>query len=44
MFTRRRSIMGGLVNRWITTATASIVAAVIIVLNVVLIGFTFLGT
>ncbi len=44
MFTRRRSIMCGLVNRWITTATASIVAAVIIVLNVVLIGFTFLGT
>lgn len=43
MFTRRRSIMGSLVNRPITTATASLAAAVIIVLNAALIGLTVFG-
>ncbi|MEO5852703.1 MAG: Nramp family divalent metal transporter [Nocardioides sp.] len=41
MFTRRRDIMGGLVNRRVTTAAGIVVAGVIIVLNVVLIVLTF---
>ena len=40
MFTRRADLMGGLVNRQITTLAASAVAAIIIVLNVVLIWQT----
>ena len=40
MFTRRRDIMGGLANRGLTTAAASVVAGIIIVLNVVLIVLT----
>jgi len=36
MFTRRRDLMGGLVNRRVTTATAAVVAALIIALNAVL--------
>lgn len=43
IFTRRRSIMGVLVNRTLTTAAASLAAAVIIALNAVLIGLTLLG-
>ncbi len=43
MFTRRRDVMAELVNRRLTTAVASVIAAVIIVLNVTLIGLTFAG-
>ena len=42
MFTRRADLMGGLVNRQITTLAASAVAAVIIALNVVLLWQTVL--
>ena len=41
IFTRRRDVMGGLTNRRLTTAAASAVAAVIIALNIALIGLTF---
>ena len=41
MFTRRRSVMGTLVNRHATTAAAALVAAVIIALNVYLLLQTF---
>ena len=41
LFTRRRDIMGGLVNRPATTAVAWLVAGVIIVLNGALIWLTF---
>lgn len=43
MFTRRRDIMGALVNRRATTYVASAVAAVIIALNVALIVLTVRG-
>jgi manganese transport protein len=38
LFTRRRDLMGSLVNARLTTAAAALVAAVIIVLNVVLLA------
>lgn len=41
MFTRRRDIMGALVNRRVTTYAATGAAAVIIALNVALIALTF---
>ena len=41
MFTRRESIMGGLVNHWLTTVLASIVAGLIITLNIFLLYQTF---
>jgi manganese transport protein len=43
LLTRRREIMGGLVNRPLTTAVASLVAALIIGLNAFLLYDTFLG-
>jgi manganese transport protein len=41
MFTARRDLMGQFVNRRITTVAASVVAAVIICLNVYLLAQTF---
>ena len=41
MLTRRRDVMGPLVNRSITTVMASVVAALIIGLNVFLLAQTF---
>jgi manganese transport protein len=43
LLTRKREIMGGLVNRRATTAVASVVAALIICLNVFLLQQTFFG-
>jgi manganese transport protein len=43
LLTRRRDVMGRLANAWITTAVAAAVAALIIALNVFLLGNTFLG-
>jgi manganese transport protein len=43
MFTRRRDMMGTLVNRPLTTAAACLVAAVIVVLNVALVYLTIAG-
>jgi len=43
LFTRNRELMGGLVNRRVTTAAASIIATVIICLNVYLLEQTFFG-
>jgi manganese transport protein len=43
LLTRRKDVMGALVNRWITTATAWVVAAVIIALNGFLLYQTFTG-
>lgn len=43
LLTRRRDVMGALVNRRLTTTVASAVAAVIICLNVYLLGATFLA-
>ena len=43
LLTRRRDVMGSLVNKPVTTATAATVAAVIIVMNVVLIWLTITG-
>jgi len=43
MFTRRRDLMGDLVNRWATTATVSVVVGIIVVLNVFLVYQTLLG-
>ena len=43
MVTRRRTLMGALVNRRITTVVAGLVAAVIIALNLTLIGLTLAG-
>jgi manganese transport protein len=40
-FTSRRDIMGGLVNRRITTIAAGMVAAAIVALNIFLLGQTF---
>ncbi len=42
-FTRRESIMGGLVNHWLTTVLASIVAGLIIALNIFLLYQIFSG-
>ncbi|MGZ4388185.1 MAG: Nramp family divalent metal transporter [Gaiellaceae bacterium] len=41
VFTSRRSVMGGLVNRRTTTAAAAAVAALIVALNLFLLGQTF---
>ena len=43
LFTRRADLMGPLVNRRVTTTAAGAIAAVIITLNVFLIGDTLLG-
>ena len=43
LVTRRRDLMGGLVNRPATTAVASLVAAVTIALNGFLLYGTFFG-
>jgi len=43
MFTRRKDLMGVLVNRRLTTMIASIVAALIIGLNIFLLYQTFFG-
>jgi len=43
MFSRRRALMGNLTNRRLTTAAAVLVTAVIVVLNVVLIGVAVAG-
>ncbi len=43
LFTRRADLMGVLVNHRLTTAIASAVAGVIILLNVFLLYQTFLG-
>jgi manganese transport protein len=43
LFTRDRTIMGGLVNRRVTTAVATLIATVIIVLNVYLLEQVFFG-
>ena len=41
LFTRNKELMGGLVNRRVTTIAASVIAAVIICLNVYLLEQTF---
>jgi manganese transport protein len=43
LLTRRRDVMGALVNRRLTTVVASVVAALIICLNVFLLEQTLLG-
>ena len=43
LFTRNRELMGGLVNRRVTTSLAIVVASLIICLNVYLLEQTFLG-
>jgi manganese transport protein len=43
LLTRRRDIMGALVNRRVTTVTTAVIAALIIALNVYLLKLTFLG-
>jgi len=43
LFTRNRELMGGLVNRRVTTVAASVVATVIVCLNVYLLEQTFFG-
>ena len=43
LLTRRRDVMGALVNRPLTTFVAGVVAAVICCLNVTLIGLTLAG-
>ena len=43
LFTRNRELMGGLVNRRVTTVAASVIATVIICLNVYLLEQTFFG-
>ena len=43
LFTRDRSLMGELVNRQLTTIIASLVAAVIVGLNIFLLYQTFFG-
>jgi manganese transport protein len=44
LLTRRRDVMGALVNRPVTTAAAAAVAAVIIALNLTLIALTLAGS
>jgi len=41
LITRRRDVMGPLVNQWITTAAAAVVAALIVALNAFLLADTF---
>ena len=43
LLTRRKDVMGGLVNRRLTTIVGSTVAGLIIVMNVALIWLTFTG-
>jgi manganese transport protein len=43
LLTRKREVMGALVNRRVTTVVASIVAALIIALNVFLLADTLFG-
>jgi len=43
VLTRRRDVMGALVNRSVTTLVATVVAALIIALNAFLLFDTFLG-
>ena len=43
LLTRRRDVMGALVNRRLTTLVAAVVAAVICCLNVTLIALTLAG-
>jgi manganese transport protein len=43
LLTRRRDIMGPLVNRRVTTAATTVIAGLIIVLNVYLLKLTFFG-
>ena len=43
LLTRRRDVMGALVNRSTTTAVAAVVAALIIALNAFLLFETFFG-
>ncbi len=43
MFTRRRSLMGVLVNRWPTTALAGVVATLVLALNAYLVYQAFIG-
>ena len=43
VLTRRRDVMGSLVNRTVTTAVATVVAGLIIALNAFLLVDTFLG-
>jgi manganese transport protein len=43
VLTRRRDVMGALVNRRVTTVVASVVAALIIALNGFLLVQTFAG-
>jgi len=43
LLTRRRDIMGPLVNRRLTTATTGVIAAGIIALNIYLLAMTVLG-
>jgi manganese transport protein len=43
LLTRRRDVMGALVNRPLTTAVGSVVAAMIIALNVFLLYETLVG-
>ena len=43
LLTRRRDIMGALVNRRLTTATTSVIAALIIFMNVYLLKLTIFG-
>ena len=43
LLTRRRDIMGALVNRRLTTVTTSVIAALIIFMNVYLLKLTFFG-
>jgi manganese transport protein len=43
LLTRRRDVMGGFTNAWGTTLAASVVAALIIALNLFLLAKTFAG-
>src|SRR2546430_14748674 len=43
LLTRRRDIMGALVNRRLTTMTTGVIAALIIFMNVYLLKLTFFG-
>jgi manganese transport protein len=43
LITRKRDVMGVLVNKRVTTCAASVVAAIIIAFNLFLLGKTFLG-
>ena len=43
LLTRRRDVMGELVNRRLTSVVAGAVAALVIALNVFLLGQTFFG-